>query len=75
MDWSFKLNYASLASSPAGTGMALNHIASFYYHPLFVRPGTAHLSLLPTVFASSYDNRIIFSDFHFTRPQEPRILF
>jgi len=30
VDWSFKLNYASLAGCPAGSGMTFNHIEPFY---------------------------------------------
>jgi hypothetical protein len=66
MDWSFKLNYASLSGSLASSGVALNHIEPLHYHPIFIGEGAADLSLFSPVLAGNYDDSIVFSDFHFT---------
>jgi hypothetical protein len=64
MDRSFKLNYASLAGSPAGSRMALNHIEPFYYYSVFFGEGTAHFPTFATVLAGNYDHSIIFPYLH-----------
>jgi hypothetical protein len=66
MDWSFKLNYASLSGSPAGSRVALNHIEPLHYHSIFAGEGTADLSPFPPVLASNYNDSIVFPDFHST---------
>jgi hypothetical protein len=64
MDWSFKLNYASLSGSPAGSRVTLDHIESLHYHSIFVGEGTADLPFFSPVLAGNYDDSIVFLDFH-----------
>jgi hypothetical protein len=73
VNWRFKLNYASLSGSSASSGVALNHIKPLHYHFILTGERTADFALFSPVFASDYDNRIIFSYFHLTRPLEPKI--